>query len=301
MTPAPKLLDPRQNAQDRLLEARRLAANTLRFLDDADRCFATKNLAEGFLVKASDNAEMTVAAIVEVRKILRHWGYNLSEFARRLTVNFLRATFNRHRVVGVSNSKPDFQTKLKNHEQLTVQAVVFRSSNLNKVMDPRGTRYQGWRARLIRVPSLPSKTGRGSTPEGQMKHNQFLIKPGKRVKLADFDSAYTASFSSREEAAEKLEKDLGRLRKYQDILYAQNRHALLVIFQGMDAAGKDSVIKHVMSGVNPQGTQVFSFKAPSTEELDHDYTEPSGRSSKMRVTRFSWTRQIALMRWSTGL
>jgi PPK2 family polyphosphate:nucleotide phosphotransferase len=104
-----------------------------------------------------------------------------------------------------------------------------------------------------------------------MKHNQFLVKSGKRVRLADFDPAYTAQFSRREEAAEKLEKDVGRLRKYQDILYAQNTHALLVIFQAMDAAGKDSVIKHVMSGVNPQGTQVFSFKAPSTEELDHDY------------------------------
>lgn len=95
-----------------------------------------------------------------------------------------------------------------------------------------------------------------------MKHDHFLVKAGKSVKLADFDSAYTALFPSREEAAEKLEKDVGRLRKYQDILYAQNTHALLVIFQAMDAAGKDSVIKHVMSGVNPQGTQVFSFKAP---------------------------------------
>jgi len=68
-----------------------------------------------------------------------------------------------------------------------------------------------------------------------------------------------------------LEKDVARLRKYQDILYAQNTYALLIIFQAMDAAGKDSAIKHVMSGVNPQGTQVFSFKAPSAEELDHDY------------------------------
>ena len=104
-----------------------------------------------------------------------------------------------------------------------------------------------------------------------MKQNQFLVKPGKRVKLAEFDSAYTASFPSREEAAEKLAKGVGRLRKYQDTLYAQNSYGLLVIFQAMDAAGKDSVIKHVMSGVNPQGTQVFSFKAPSTEEIDHDY------------------------------
>ena len=70
MRPAPKLIDPKQNARDRLLEARRLAANTLRFLDDADRCFATENLAKEFLVKASDIAQMTVGAIVEVRKML---------------------------------------------------------------------------------------------------------------------------------------------------------------------------------------------------------------------------------------
>jgi PPK2 family polyphosphate:nucleotide phosphotransferase len=104
-----------------------------------------------------------------------------------------------------------------------------------------------------------------------MKQNHFLVKPGKNVKLADFDPEYTAKFKSREEASLKLEKDIGRLRKYQDMLYADNKSALLVIFQAMDAAGKDSAIKHVMSGVNPQGTQVYSFKAPSAEELDHDY------------------------------
>jgi PPK2 family polyphosphate:nucleotide phosphotransferase len=104
-----------------------------------------------------------------------------------------------------------------------------------------------------------------------MKHNHFLVRPDKRIKLADFDPSYTAKFKSREEATTKLEKDIERLRKYQDILYAQNTYALLVIFQAMDAAGKDSAIKHVMSGVNPQGTQVISFKAPSAGELDHDY------------------------------
>ncbi len=104
-----------------------------------------------------------------------------------------------------------------------------------------------------------------------MNQNHFLIKPGTKTKLADFDPSYTAKFKSREEATTKLEKDIERLRKYQDILYAQNTYALLVIFQAMDAAGKDSAIKHVMSGVNPQGTQVISFKAPSAGELDHDY------------------------------
>src|SRR5437016_2170837 len=104
-----------------------------------------------------------------------------------------------------------------------------------------------------------------------MNHNHFLVKPGAKIKLADFDPSYTAKFKSRELAAAKLEKDVARLRKYQDILYATNTYALLIIFQAMDAAGKDSAIKHVMSGVNPQGTQVFSFKTPSAEELDHDY------------------------------
>jgi PPK2 family polyphosphate:nucleotide phosphotransferase len=104
-----------------------------------------------------------------------------------------------------------------------------------------------------------------------MNQNHFLVKPGKRVRLADFDPAYTANFKSRKEATAKLERDIGRLRKYQDTLYAQDTHALLVIFQAMDAAGKDGTIEHVMSGINPQGTQVYSFKSPSAEELDHDY------------------------------
>ena len=104
-----------------------------------------------------------------------------------------------------------------------------------------------------------------------MNQNHFLVKPGAKIKLKDFDPSYTGKFNSREEAAAKLEKDVARLRKYQDILYAQNTYALLIIFQAMDAAGKDGTIKHVMAGVNPQGTQVISFKAPSAEELDHDY------------------------------
>jgi PPK2 family polyphosphate:nucleotide phosphotransferase len=104
-----------------------------------------------------------------------------------------------------------------------------------------------------------------------MKNNRFIARPGKKIKLADFDPSYTGKFHSREEATTKLEKDILRLAKYQDILYAQNTQALLIIFQALDAAGKDGTIKHVMSGVNPQGTQVFSFKGPSAEELDHDY------------------------------
>ena len=82
---------------------------------------------------------------------------------------------------------------------------------------------------------------------------------------------FRGTYKDKKEAVQDLEKNIERLTKLQDVLYAQNVHSILLIFQAMDAAGKDSVIKHVMSGVNPQGCQVTSFKAPSAEELDHDY------------------------------
>ncbi len=104
-----------------------------------------------------------------------------------------------------------------------------------------------------------------------MNHDSFLVPPGKKVKLSDFDPTSTGKFKNKEEATDKLQKDIVRLAKLQDVLYAQNNYAILVILQAMDAAGKDGTIRHVMSGVNPQGTQVFSFKGPSAEDLDHDY------------------------------
>ena len=104
-----------------------------------------------------------------------------------------------------------------------------------------------------------------------MKHDRLLVPPGKTIRLKDYDPAYTGKFSSREDAAEKLQSDIARLAALQDKLYAQGTYALLLIFQAMDAAGKDGAIKHVMSGVNPQGCQVVSFKTPSAEELAHEY------------------------------
>jgi PPK2 family polyphosphate:nucleotide phosphotransferase len=104
-----------------------------------------------------------------------------------------------------------------------------------------------------------------------MNHDRFIAPPGKRIRLKDYDPGFTSHFESEDEASAKLAEDVGRLAQYQDILYAQNTYALLVIFQGMDTAGKDGTIRHVMSGVNPQGTQVHSFKAPSAEELNHDF------------------------------
>ncbi len=102
--------------------------------------------------------------------------------------------------------------------------------------------------------------------------SSFLVPPGDKISLKkDFDPAYTDNYPSKKEATKKLQADIQRLAEYQDMLYAQNTYALLLIFQAMDAAGKDGTIKHVMSGVNPQGCDVSSFKAPSTEELNHDY------------------------------
>lgn len=105
-----------------------------------------------------------------------------------------------------------------------------------------------------------------------MNHDAFIVRPGAKISLQkDYDPAYKDGYQDKAEAEIKLQADVERLAEYQNILYAQNTYALLIIFQAMDAAGKDSTIKHVMSGVNPQGCQVFSFKQPSAEELDHDY------------------------------
>jgi PPK2 family polyphosphate:nucleotide phosphotransferase len=100
----------------------------------------------------------------------------------------------------------------------------------------------------------------------------FRITKGKGFQLKDFDPGDTCGLQlDKGEAIELLQRGTAWLAEQQDMLYAQDRWSLLLVFQAMDAAGKDSTIKHVMSGVNPQGCQVFSFKQPSLEELDHDF------------------------------
>ena len=99
----------------------------------------------------------------------------------------------------------------------------------------------------------------------------FCVESGKHFRLKDCDPAATGHWRSKDHAAEALQQGIARTAELQDKLYAQNNWALLLIFQAMDAAGKDGIIKHVMSGVNPQGCQVFSFKAPSERELQHDF------------------------------
>lgn len=105
----------------------------------------------------------------------------------------------------------------------------------------------------------------------------LIAMPGKKHSVSDFDSSSTDEIT-KQEAKEQLTKDVEKLAELQSMLYAQDRYSILVIFQAMDAAGKDGTIKHVMSGINPQGCQVYSFKQPSAEELDHDYLWRINRS-----------------------
>lgn len=99
----------------------------------------------------------------------------------------------------------------------------------------------------------------------------YRITEGKGFKLKQINPVDTAGFHSKEQAQALLEKGVATLSELQEKLYAQDKYALLLIFQAMDAAGKDGTIKHVMSGVNPQGCEVYSFKTPSSGELDHDF------------------------------
>ena len=104
-----------------------------------------------------------------------------------------------------------------------------------------------------------------------MNIEPFLAREGKKLDLQDHPTDFTGDYNEKKDAVKDLEKNIKRLAELQDVLYAQNVHALLIIFQAMDAAGKDSTIEHVMSGINPQGCQVVSFKQPSAVELDHDF------------------------------
>lgn len=103
--------------------------------------------------------------------------------------------------------------------------------------------------------------------------SQYRIDDGKSFRLKDFDPADTAWLKEEQkpQAKEALQEGIEALAELQEMLYAQDRWAVLLIFQAMDAAGKDGAIKHVMSGVNPQGCQVYSFKAPTSDDLDHDF------------------------------
>ncbi len=106
----------------------------------------------------------------------------------------------------------------------------------------------------------------------EFRLKDILVPPKEKISLKkDYDPGFTGGFEDKAGALEHVAANVDRLSEYQDRLYAQDTYSLLIIFQAMDAAGKDGAIRHVMSGVNPQGCHVTSFKSPSSEELDHDY------------------------------
>jgi PPK2 family polyphosphate:nucleotide phosphotransferase len=105
----------------------------------------------------------------------------------------------------------------------------------------------------------------------KINSKDYRVAPGKKVRLEDWPTIGKPVCKSKEEYRELLASHIEQLSALQNLHYASNRYALLIVFQGMDAGGKDGAIRHVMSGVNPQGCQVFSFKQPSAAELEHDF------------------------------
>jgi PPK2 family polyphosphate:nucleotide phosphotransferase len=116
-----------------------------------------------------------------------------------------------------------------------------------------------------------SKTADRASGVHKLDHRPFLVTPGSKHRLSDFDPAYTAGFRSKKKGRAALLEDISALASAQALLWANAQRSVLIILQAMDAAGKDGAIKHVMSGVNPQGVDVHSFKAPNDEDLLHHF------------------------------
>src|SRR5579859_1787267 len=151
----------------------------------------------------------------------------------------------------------------------------------------------------LRVPPVDL---RSDNPEVIMKYNpkDFQVRPGKRVRLRHLPTLIAPAYRSEKEYKHILEDHIKDLSALQALLYASNRYALLLIFQAMDAAGKDGAIKHVMSGVNPQGCQVFSFKHPSATELSHDFlwrtTVALPERGKIGIFNRSYYEEVLIVR-----
>lgn len=133
-----------------------------------------------------------------------------------------------------------------------------------------------------------------------MDIEKFRAHNGDKIKLSKIETNYSNKFESKDEAADLLKKNIKKMAELQNKLYASGKYSLLIIFQAMDAAGKDSAIKHVMSGLNPQGTQVFSFKQPSSEELNHDYMWRTNKSfperGRIGIFNRSYYEEVLIVR-----
>ncbi len=129
---------------------------------------------------------------------------------------------------------------------------------------------------------------------------KFQVKPHQSIDLKNIPAKTKPLYASKEQYQDILEEHIAQLSQLQNVLYADNHYALLLIFQAMDAAGKDGAIKHVMSGVNPQGCQVFSFKHPSPEELDHDFlwrtTRDLPQRGRIGIFNRSYYEEVLIVR-----
>ena len=128
----------------------------------------------------------------------------------------------------------------------------------------------------------------------------FRVRPGEEIKLRDWPTLVKPVYKSKKAYAKLLHEHVEELSAVQRLLYASNRYALLLIFQAMDAAGKDGAIRHVMSGVNPQGCQVFSFSHPSATELDHDFlwrtTQSLPERGRIGIFNRSYYEEVLIVR-----
>jgi PPK2 family polyphosphate:nucleotide phosphotransferase len=166
---------------------------------------------------------------------------------------------------------------------------------------------QNWEKQANDSPDYPAKTeslrmARKEILDRIQRYIQpFRITQSKGFRLKNYDPGDTCGLKMRKrEASELLQQGTKWLAQEQDMLYAQDRWSLLLIFQAMDAAGKDSTIKHVMSGVNPQGCQVFSFKQPSTEDLSHDfmwrYSKSLPERGRIGIFNRSYYEEVLIVR-----
>ena len=137
-------------------------------------------------------------------------------------------------------------------------------------------------------------------PNHKLDHAPFLVKPGGGFRFADHDTAYTADLADKKAGKAALLEDIRDLSEAQQLLWADGRHSVLIILQAMDAAGKDGAIRHVMSGVNPQGIDVHAFKAPSEEERKHHFLWRPSRflPAKGRIAIFnrSYYEEVLVVR-----
>ena len=136
--------------------------------------------------------------------------------------------------------------------------------------------------------------------EMKIKSKDFRVREGDKVNLKKWPTTVKPAYKSKEQYQKLLEEHVAQLSSQQQLLYASNRHAVLLIFQAMDAAGKDGAIKHVMSGVNPQGCQVFSFKHPSPAELEHDFLWRTSRDlperGRIGIFNRSYYEEVLIVR-----